>query len=128
MATPSKLPPGQHAISTFPRFGLAQFANRFPAQTTQINLRIAGDVEKAAVVADQLRELPRVNQTSDFHCVTTWTRCSLQWSGFRFADFFERLVVPLTHPPADATFVIFRCQDGYATSLPLADLLAPTCY
>jgi DMSO/TMAO reductase YedYZ molybdopterin-dependent catalytic subunit len=56
--------------------------------------------------------------------VTTWTRRSQRWSGFRFADFFERIVVPRTRPQPEATFVVLRGQDGYAASLPLADLLA----
>ncbi len=118
------LPPGQYELDEFPRFGLSQFANRFPKETRQISLKITGDVDESITVADELRQLPRVDQTSDFHCVTTWTRCSLRWSGFRFSDFYERIVVPRARPQQDATFVILRCQDGYAPSLPLADLLA----
>ncbi len=118
------LPPGQYELEEFPRFGLSQFANRFPKKTRQISLKISGDVDESIAVADELRHLPRVDQTSDFHCVTTWTRCSLRWSGFRFSDFYERIVVPRARPQQDATFVILRCQDGYAPSLPLADLLA----
>lgn len=118
------LPPGQYELDEFPRFGLSQFANRFPMETRQISLKITGDVEESITVADELRQLPRVDQTSDFHCVTTWTRCSLRWSGFRFSDFYKRIVVPRARPKQDATFVILRCQDGYAPSLPLADLLA----
>lgn len=64
-----------------------------------------------------------MEQTSDFHCVTTWTRRSLRWSGFRFSELYERIVVPLARPRPDARFVILR-QDGYASSLPLEDLLA----
>ena len=117
------LPPGQYELDEFPRFGLIQFANRFPEETRQVSLKITGDVDRSIKVADELRDLPRVDQTCDFHCVTTWTRCSLRWSGFRFSDFYERIVVPRASPQQDATFVILRGQDGYASSLPLADLL-----
>lgn len=120
------LPPGQYELDEFPRFGLAQFANRFPKETRQIQLTLTGDVDESTTVSNELRDLPRVEQTSDFHCVTTWTRRSLRWSGFRFADFFERIVVPRARPQPAATFVILRCQDGFAASLPLADLLADT--
>jgi DMSO/TMAO reductase YedYZ molybdopterin-dependent catalytic subunit len=126
MTDKMKLPPGQYALDHFPRFGLPQFANRFPEETRQVQLKIGGDVDRPLTVADELRELPRVEQTSDFHCVTTWSRSSLRWGGFRFAEFFERIVVPRACPQKDATFIIFRCQDGYAPSLPLADLLADT--
>jgi DMSO/TMAO reductase YedYZ molybdopterin-dependent catalytic subunit len=118
------LPPGQYELDQFPRFGLIQFANRFPKETREISLKITGDVDESITVSDELRHLPRVDQTSDFHCVTTWTRCSLRWSGFRFSDFYERIVVPRARPQPDATFVILRCQDGYVARLPLADLLA----
>lgn len=118
------LPPGQFELDEFPRFGLTQFAHRFPAETRRISVKIAGDVDEPITVADELRDLPRVEQTSDFHCVTTWSRSSLRWSGFRFSEFYERIVLPRARPQRDATFVILRGQDGYASSLPLADLLA----
>ncbi|MDX6381984.1 MAG: hypothetical protein QOI57_3008 [Rubrobacteraceae bacterium] len=118
------LPPGQYEIDEFPRFGLGKFAKAFPKETRQVELSIRGNVEQSITVEHELRDLPRVDQTSDFHCVTTWTRRSLGWSGFRFADFYERIVVPRARPLRDAMFVILRCQDEYVTSLPLADILA----
>lgn len=124
MTEQTGLPPGQYELIEFPRFGLSQFAHRFPTETRRIQLEIAGDVDKPVIVSDELWDLPRVDQTSDFHCVTTWTRRSLRWSGIRFSDFFEQLVVPRVRPERDVTFVILRCQDGYAVSLPLADLMA----
>ena len=120
------LPPGQYELDQFPRFGLAQFVNRFPKETRQTQLTLAGDVHEPTTVSNELLDLPRVEQTSDFHCVTTWTRRSLRWSGFRFVDFFERIVVPRARPQRDAGFAILRCQDGYAASLPLVDLLSDT--
>jgi len=126
MSTETKLPPGQYELEEFPRFGLSQFAKRFPKETRQIQVKVTGDVDNFITVSDELRDLPRVDQTSDFHCVTTWTHRSLRWSGFRFSDFFERIVVPRARPQHDSTFVILRCQDGYGSSLPLADLLADT--
>jgi DMSO/TMAO reductase YedYZ molybdopterin-dependent catalytic subunit len=122
----TKLPPGQYELDKFPRFGLSQFANRFPKETDKIQLKIDGNVENPLIISDELKELPRIDQISDFHCVTTWTRKSLCWSGFRFSDFFHQIVVPKTKPKSEAVFVIFRCQDGYMSSLPLADLLADT--
>ena len=121
-----KLPPGQYELDDFPRFGLSKFANRFPKETHQVYLKITGDIDESVTVSDELRHLPRVDQTSDFHCVTTWTRRSLRWSGFRFSDFYERIVIPRARPRRNSLFVFLRCQDGYASSLPLADLLADT--
>lgn len=126
MSNEARLPPGQYELTEFPRFGLPQFANRLPKETRDASLEIKGDVGEPITISDELFKLPRIDQTSDFHCVTTWTRRSLTWSGFRFSDLYERLVVPGARPLQDASFVILRARDGYGTSLPLADLLADT--
>lgn len=128
MADETKLPSGQYELADFPRFGLSHFANRFPKDPQHIQITIAGDVEGPTTVAEELCTLPRVEQISDFHCVTTWTKRSLRWSGFLFSEFFNRVVVPRVRPEPDATFVVLRGQDGYAVSLPLTDLLADTVY
>ena len=125
MDTPSTLPPGQREIDDFPRFGLTPFALRFPSLTEAVHLQIGGDVETPVDVGGALGHITRVDQCSDFHCVTTWTHTGLQWSGIRFSDFYSQVVVPLAAPAADATFVVLRGQDGARTSLPLEDLLAP---
>lgn len=118
------LPPGQRAIEHFPRFGLTPFATRFPTELDAIRVQLGGDVRLAFEISHELASLERVEQHSDFHCVTTWTRRAVHWSGFRFADFYHQIVVPLAGPAPDASFVVLRAQDGARTSLPLADLLA----
>ena len=118
------LPPGQYEALEFPRFGLARFADRFPKQVHRIELEILGDIEEPATLSSELETLARVEQVSDFHCVTTWSCRSLRWSGYRFSDFFEMIVVPRTRPARDAQLVVLRCQDGYRASLPLEDLLS----
>jgi DMSO/TMAO reductase YedYZ molybdopterin-dependent catalytic subunit len=120
----STLPKGQRAIDDLPRFGLLQFQARFPEQTDRIAFEIRGDVENPLRVETRFLELPRTKQVSDLHCVTTWSRCGLEWSGVRFRDFYEQLVVPEVRPDADAHLVVFRGQDGNRASLPLQDLLA----
>ncbi len=115
------LPPGQKAIDHFPRFGLPQYANRFPSEITKIELEINGDLEPF-VIEDPLSQLPKVDQVSDFHCVTTWSKKELRWSGVRFCDFYEHFILPKLSD-TKINYVYFRSQDGYKTSLPLEDLL-----
>jgi DMSO/TMAO reductase YedYZ molybdopterin-dependent catalytic subunit len=125
MREPSPLPPGQVEVADFPRFGLLNFAFRFPAETERIEIAVDGDVERPTRFAAELETLPRVEQVGDLHCVTTWTRRGLRWGGWRFRDFYEQLVVPRVRPEAGATLVVLRAQDGLAQSLPLEDVLAP---
>ncbi len=121
----SSLPPGQYASRDFPRFGMPRFAHRFPRVRDRIHLEIGGEVRAPTTLTDRLQELPRVDQVSDFHCVTTWTHRDVPWSGFRFLDFFERLILPEVEPSAHVQFVVFKGQDGYRTGLFLDDLLQP---
>ena len=118
------LPPGQFVYPSFDRFGLGLFARRFPNNPDGIALTIGGDVESALAIGGELMALPRVEQVSDFHCVTTWSCLDVRWSGVRFSDFYERIVLPRAKPRDGATVVVFRGQDGYACSMQLADLLA----
>lgn len=125
-AGPGNLPPGQIESEDFPRFGLGKFAFRFPEDPANVEISVRGDVGTPVTIrGEALASLPRHDQVSDFHCVTTWTKRSLHWSGFRFRDFYEMLAEPRAHPDADASLVVLRAQDGYDQSLPLGDLLAP---
>lgn len=118
------MPPGQREAVAFHRFGLTRFAARFPKETTTCTLHIGGDVETALDLIDPLSGLPRIAQTSDFHCVTTWSVRALRWEGVRFAEFYSRIVLPRAVPHAAATQVALRGQDGARTAMLLEDLMA----
>ncbi len=126
MATENNpLPPGQCIAPSFERFGLGLFANRFPANPDVIALIIGGDVAQSVKVGRELAALPRIEQLSDFHCVTTWSVQSVRWGGVRFSDFYREIIVPLAKPLAGANFVVLHGQDGYRVSMQLADMMAP---
>ena len=119
------MPPGQSLFPSFDRFGLGLFANRFPATPDVIEFTVGGDVGRSLQVGKELASLPRVEQVSDFHCVTTWSVLNVRWGGVRFSDFYQQVVVPLAKPIEGATFVVLRGQDGYCVSMQLEDLMAP---
>lgn len=116
------LPPGQRERTDFPRFGLGRFAKRFPANPTRRVFSIGGDVATEIAELEPFDTLDRVDQTADFHCVTSWSVRNLDWSGIRFAD-VHRLICEQASPAADAKLVVFRGQDGYCCALLLDDLL-----
>lgn len=67
-------------------------------------------------------DLPQVDDESDFHCVTTWSRLNNRWRGVRFQTLAELAV-----PDAEARFVSCTGYDvapgtsiPYTTNLPLA--------
>jgi DMSO/TMAO reductase YedYZ molybdopterin-dependent catalytic subunit len=117
---PGGLPPGQREHGSFPRFGLTPYAPRFPREPKHIRLALVGELRAPVELDDgDWARLPRHEQQSDFHCVTTWSRRGLRWGGVRFAD-----VATLIDADPAATIVSFQGQDGYHAALPLADLLA----
>jgi DMSO/TMAO reductase YedYZ molybdopterin-dependent catalytic subunit len=117
---PGGLPPGQREHGSFPRFGLTPYAPRFPREPKHIRLALVGELRAPVELDDgDWARLPRHEQQSDFHCVTTWSRRGLRWGGVRFAD-----VATLIDADPPATIVSFQGQDGYHAALPLADLLA----
>ncbi len=119
------LPPGQKEHPSFDRFGLGLFANRLAKIQSSINLSIGGNIEKTLTVTDHLQGLTRTEIVADFHCVTTWSVRNLVWSGYRFIDFYEQIVVPLCQPKPTHAFVVLKGQDGYQVSMQLQDLLQP---
>lgn len=123
MRTQSPLPPGQRARPDFPRFGLTQYARRFPTDLNAGSLRVSGDLLRGPATLS-LAGLPRLSIRADLHCVTTWSATDLCWSGVRFADFYRQRVAALINPDLGAPVVLMRGQDGYRSTLPLVDLLA----
>lgn len=65
------LPPGQVESREFPRFGLGRFARRFPANLSTPDIALRGDIERPTSLGAALAQLERVEQVSDFQCVTT---------------------------------------------------------
>jgi DMSO/TMAO reductase YedYZ molybdopterin-dependent catalytic subunit len=118
-------PPGQRARADFPSFGLTPFARPFPQQLSRSAVDVVGDVEHELHGVDAGAGLPRVEQVSDFHCVTTWSHRALRWGGVRFRDFYDAVILPRAAPRPGATLVGLRGQDGARTGMLLTDLLAP---
>ena len=111
-----RLPPGQKLTSGFPVLDLGvQPAIAHPDWRLQID----GLVERpAALTWTDFHALPQVEDVSDFHCVTTWSKYDCRWGGVAFTTLYE-----LVQPKPDAQFVYFTSYDGYSTNVPLAACL-----
>jgi DMSO/TMAO reductase YedYZ molybdopterin-dependent catalytic subunit len=121
----SLLPPGQRLLAEFPRFGVVSFAKR-RLELKEARLEISGPQGRVVVLAAaEFARLQRVSLTADFHCAAGWSYRALSWSGFRFLDVWNTFVKPNLRADAELGFAVLRGQDGYRTTLPLADLLAP---
>jgi len=112
-----RLPPGQHLVRDWPVLDLGVQPRIDPAQW---ELRIFGAVEEQVTWNwAAFNALPQTRETTDIHCVTTWSRFDNQWDGVATRD-----VLAMVHPKPDARFVVLHSYDGYTTNLPLEDFAA----
>jgi len=113
-ATPAagRLPPGQTLTAGFPVLDLG-VKPEVPLE--QWTLTIDGRVGQPVVLDwAQFNALPQVEDVSDFHCVTSWSKYDCRWGGVAFTTLYE-----LARPKPDARFVYFTSYDGYSTNVPL---------
>jgi DMSO/TMAO reductase YedYZ molybdopterin-dependent catalytic subunit len=118
------LPPGQHAIDGFPRFGTHLHLPP-PAVPVDPTIEITGAVTKPfALPLDDLSTLPRRELTADFHCVAGWSATGLRWGGVPFETFFRQVIEPAIRTGASITHVVFAGLDGYRSVVAIEDALA----
>lgn len=113
----AEIPPGQVLTHNWP----VLHAGSVPRDLTpeSFSLRIHGEVETPSTLSfAELLRLPHKEVTCNIHCVTSWTRLGMRWSGVPFAA-----VRDLVRPSAEARFVVMECEQGFTTSLPLEALL-----
>ena len=116
-AEEDRLPPGQHVVRDWPVLDLGVQPN-IPLDRWE--LRVFGAVaEQMSWSWDEFHELPQLKQTSDIHCVTTWSRFDNAWDGVATRD-----LLALVGPKPEARFVVLHSYDGYTTNLPLEDFAA----
>lgn len=110
-----RLPPGQYLTKKWPILSYE------PTPTFDANsyrFKVSGAVEEPFELTwDELQALPRVTLTSDFHCVTTWSRYDNTWEGVHIREILQR-----ARPTEAAQFVTAHSYTGYTTNMPLSDL------
>ncbi len=84
-------------------------------------LVIDGAVDHSRTLAwEDFMALPQTNDTSDFHCVTTWSKLNINWQGVRLLD-----LAALVQPKENATHIMCYGYDDYSTNLSLEEALKP---
>jgi DMSO/TMAO reductase YedYZ molybdopterin-dependent catalytic subunit len=103
-----KLPVGQHEVKNWPVLDLGE----------QPDLPL----DRWKLEVGEFMALPQVEDVSDFHCVTTWSRYDNRWGGVRF-----KAIAELAVPKDEAHHVLCTGYDfmpgtfiPYTTNLPLA--------
>jgi len=113
-----RLPPGQSLTIEWP----VLHAGGVPRlDEAKWDFRIDGMVEEPLRLTwQEFRGLPQVEVTSDFHCVTRWSRLDNRWKGVLFTEVLKRVKLR-----AGAEYVLVLAEEGYTANVPLKDLERP---
>lgn len=114
-ALKDRVPPGQHLAKGFPVLTYGQ--------TPQVNqedwqFQITGLATPLVLRWADLMAMPQSSFTADFHCVTTWSKLDVQWTGVKVMDFMKQVEVD-----PKATHIMEHCYGGYTTNIAIDDFL-----
>jgi DMSO/TMAO reductase YedYZ molybdopterin-dependent catalytic subunit len=115
MKEEGRLPPGQSLTLKWP---VLQYGSVPRFDPERWDFRVYGQVETPLTLSwKEFNALPKSEHTSDFHCVTRWSRFDNRWNGVAFREILRRV-----HPLPAAQYVLVHAEQGYTANIPLADL------
>ncbi|MEM9815128.1 MAG: sulfite oxidase-like oxidoreductase [Cyanobacteria bacterium P01_D01_bin.6] len=112
-----RVPPGQHLAKGFP---VLTYGDTPPIARSDWQLKAWGLTEGQTYTWDDMMALPQQDFTADFHCVTTWSKLDVKWTGIAVPDWLATLKTEPT-----ATHVLLHCFGDYTTNLALEDFNRP---
>jgi DMSO/TMAO reductase YedYZ molybdopterin-dependent catalytic subunit len=111
----ARIPKGQFLTTKFP---VLTYGSTPKIQPDEWKLRLFGEVEEEIVFTwDDVMAMPQVEITTDFHCVTTWSKLDNVWKGVHIREILQRIQVK-----ESAAYVMAHCYGGYTTNMPLEAL------
>jgi DMSO/TMAO reductase YedYZ molybdopterin-dependent catalytic subunit len=116
MTSHNRLPQGQTLTKKWP---VLTYGATPAADLETWTLRCFGLVEEpVSWTWPEFLGLPRLEVTSDVHCVTRWSRFDNRWEGVALSEILRRVRVR-----PEATAVMVHAEQGYTTNLLLSDLV-----
>jgi len=112
-----RVPPGQHLAKGFP---VLTYGDTPKISRPDWKLKTWGLAERKTYTWDDMMALPQQNFTADFHCVTTWSKLDVKWTGIAVPDFLATLQIE-----PSASYVMLHCFGDYTTNLTLEDFNRP---
>ena len=111
-------PVGQTLTKKWPVLDLGYHPN---VSLDRWRLIIDGEVENPVWLTWQdFNHLPQTQDISDFHCVTTWSKLNMNWTGVRLLD-----LAALVVPKETATHIMCYGYDTYTTNISMEEALKP---
>lgn len=115
MLAEGRLPPGQALTLKWPVLHYGSVPRFDPGRW---DFQVRGLVEAPLCFSwAEFNALPRSGVTSDFHCVTRWSRFDNHWEGVAFRELLGRVKLQ-----PRAGYVLVHAEQGFTANVPLADL------
>ena len=117
---PDRLPPGQYDTgSSWPTLTAEATPSLSMEQwEQQWRMSVDGLVERPHSWSwREIHALPGSTYAGDIHCVTTWSKFDMTFTGVSVDTLLE-----VARPLPEAAFVLAHSTTGYTTNLPLADV------
>jgi DMSO/TMAO reductase YedYZ molybdopterin-dependent catalytic subunit len=115
-APDARLPPGQYDVGKQWPVLTAEVTPKL--STASWTFAVEGQVERPATWTwAEFQALPTSTYNGDIHCVTTWSKLGISFTGVSVDT-----LLGAASPLATATHVLAFSHTGYTTNLPLADV------
>jgi DMSO/TMAO reductase YedYZ molybdopterin-dependent catalytic subunit len=112
-----RLPPGQYDVGADWPILTAEPTPKLDLSTW--TFKVGGLVSTPTTWTwDEIHALSSSEFAGDIHCVTTWSKLGVRFSGVSIDTLLD-----LAHPLEHASFVMVQSHTGYTTNLPLADVV-----
>ncbi len=119
---PNRLPPGQYVTDRFPVLHVGDVAKYRDLSPSSWDFSVTGGVERPFKLTwDQLLTRPAQTILTDIHCVTKWSKFDTTWTGVSIASLLNEAGIK-----DGATHLMFHCEAGYTTNVPLVDVMERT--
>ena len=109
-----RLPPGQHWTPGFPVLDLG-IQPEMDMKTWK--LKISGLAKEQELSLADLKKLGPQKVVQDFHCVTSWSKKDVQWTGIPLKKILQKV-----KPDPSWKFLIQYGADNYSTNVPREDV------
>ena len=107
-----RVPPGQRLARRWPVLS-AERTPKFNGKDWSVT--VEGLVENPITWTwEEFLKLPKLDQTVDIHCVTTWSLLDQKFGGVSF-----KTIIDIVKPQSEVKYVTFEADSGYTTALPL---------
>jgi DMSO/TMAO reductase YedYZ molybdopterin-dependent catalytic subunit len=119
--TASRVPPGQKLSKKWPVMDIGKIP-KLDLDTWQ--LTITGLVDEPITLSfDELKKIGVKKFTTDFHCVTTWSKLDMNWAGVSMID-----LIKFVNPKPEWKYLIQYGADDYTTNIRREDVEREDCF